>query len=301
MKEFILNNKYLKVVFLDYGAIIHQLWVKDKNGIPTNVINGLETPEAYLDDTWSRGAIIGRFAGRLENPIHIEGIPFEIEHKEGVLLHSGSSGWNKKKWRVIIGAEEHVLHFSYTCPAKSSGFPGEVKACITYSLKGSNLYIEYYATTNASTHINLTNHAYFNVNPSGRINSQILYIESNEVLALKNTLIPTGLKNNVKNTSFNFKTPTLIGKKRLDDYFVLNKSSKKAASIYAPYSGIEMSVYTNQPGVVVFTPPHFDAICFETQKFSNTPNIKSFPTTLIHPGENYSHNTRFEFKLKKNA
>ena len=301
MKEYILENKYLKVVFLDYGAIIHQLWIKDEDGTPINVINGLETPEAYLEDDWSRGAIIGRFAGRLENPIHIEGIPFEIENKEGVLLHSGKSGWNSKKWEVTNEIEKHMLHFSYTCPSQSSGFPGEVKAIITYSIKGRNLHIEYNATTTESTHINLTNHTYFNINPSGKIDAQLLCIESKEMLLLKNTLVPTGHKKMLKNTSFDYQVPKLIGEKSLDDYFVLNTSAEKAASIYSPHSGIEMKIYTNQPGVVVFTPSHFEAICFETQKFSNTPNIDSFPSTLIKPGELYNHKTCFEFNLKNDG
>tara|TARA_B100000767_G_scaffold270590_1_gene294595 strand:+ start:329 stop:1234 length:906 start_codon:yes stop_codon:yes gene_type:complete len=301
LKEYILENKYLKVVFLDYGAIIHQLWIKNEDGLSINVINGLETPEAYLEDDWSRGAIIGRFAGRLENPIHIEGIPFDIEHKKGVLLHSGKSGWNSKKWEVTKEFDKHMLHFSYTCPHQSSGFPGEVKAIITYSIIGRNFYVEYNATTTESTHINLTNHTYFNVNPSGKINTQLLCIESKEILLLKNTLVPTGHKKKVKNTSFDYQTPKLIGEKSLDDYFVLNTSAEKAASIYSPHSGIEMKVHTNQPGLVVFMPSHFEAICFETQKFSNTPNIDSFPSTLIKPGELYNHKTYFEFNLKNDG
>jgi aldose 1-epimerase len=121
------------------------------------------------------------------------------------------------------------------------------------------------------------------------------------MLLLKNTLVPTGHKKMLKNTPFDYQVPKLIGEKSLDDYFVLNTSAEKAASIYSPHTGIEMKVHTNQPGVVVFTPSHFEAICFETQKFSNTPNIVSFPSTLIKPGELYNHKTCFEFNLKNDG
>ncbi|MDA9588629.1 galactose mutarotase, partial [Flavobacteriaceae bacterium] len=95
-----------------------------------------------------------------------------------------------------------------------------------------------------------------------------------------------------------FKTPKVLGTTRLDDYFVLSPTNEAVVSLYEPQSGIEMKTYTNQPGLVVFTPPHFEAICFETQKFSNTPNIPSFPSTLLKPGTIYDHQTHFKFSLR---
>ena len=292
-----LENENLKAVFLDYGAVLHQLWVKDKNDIPINIVMGLETPEDYHHDNWSRGAVIGRFAGRLENPIQIGSKQISIEHSEGVLLHSGSSGWGKKTWDIVTQKLNQVS-FRYICREGASGFPGQVVAHIHYRLEEDSLSLEYHAQTNIDTHINLTNHAYFNLNPEGKINRQYLRIHADEVLELKPSLVPTGLKKAVNQTSFDFRKQKQIGENRMDDYFVLNNKSNEAAVLFSSETGIEMSTHTDQPGIVVFTPPHFDAICFETQKFSNTPNIKNFPTTLVKKEEAYRHKTLFKFRLR---
>ena len=292
-----LENESLKAVFLDYGAVLHQLWVKDKNGIPINIVMGLETPEDYHHDNWSRGAVIGRFAGRLENPIQIGSKQISIEHSEGILLHSGSSGWGKKTWDIVTQKSNQVS-FRYICREGASGFPGQVVAHIHYRLEEDSLSLEYHAQTNIDTHINLTNHAYFNLNPEEKIDRQYLRIHADEVLELKPSLVPTGLKKAVNQTSFDFRKQKQIGENRMDDYFVLNNKSNEAAVLFSSETGIEMSTHTDQPGIVVFTPPHFDAICFETQKFSNTPNIKNFPTTLVKKEEAYRHKTLFKFRLR---
>ena len=292
-----LENENLKAVFIDYGAVLHQLWVKDKNGIPINIVMGLETPEDYHHDNWSRGAVIGRFAGRLENPIQIGSKQISIEHSEGILLHSGSSGWGKKTWDIVTQKSNQVS-FRYICREGASGFPGQVVAHIHYRLEEDSLSLEYHAQTNIDTHINLTNHAYFNLNPKGKIDRQYLRIHADEVLELKPSLVPTGLKKAVNQTSFDFRKQKQIGENRMDDYFVLNNKSNEAAVLFSSETGIEMSTHTDQPGIVVFTPPHFDAICFETQKFSNTPNIKNFPTTLVKKEEAYRHKTLFKFRLR---
>ncbi len=297
MKSFTLENKHLKVVLLDYGALLHQLWVKDRNGDFVNVIQGLPSPEDYKKDSWSRGAVIGRFAGRLENPIQIDFEPIAIEHHEGVLLHSGSSGWGTKTWTCEKQHPNAVL-FSITCPEGASGFPGTVNATMHYKIENTSLHLKYSAKTDRPTHINLTNHAYFNLNPKGKIKDQILHIQADEFLYLKNNLVPSGKRVNVSHTPFDFRTPKKINNTVLDDYFVLNSNAKIAASLSDPSSGIVMETLTDQPGVVVFTPPHFEAICFETQKFSNTPNIASFPSTLIRSNEVYQQNTEFRFSIK---
>ena len=292
-----LENENLKAVFIDYGAVLHQLWVKDKNGIPINIVMGLETPEDYHHDNWSRSAVIGRFAGRLENPVQIGSKQISIEHSEGILLHSGSSGWGKKTWDIVTQKSNQVS-FRYICREGASGFPGQVVAHIHYRLKEDSLSLEYHAQTNIDTHINLTNHAYFNLNPEGKIDRQYLRIHADEILELKPSLVPTGLKKAVNQTSFDFRKQKQIGENRMDDYFVLNNKSNEAAVLFSSETGIEMSTHTDQPGIVVFTPPHFDAICFETQKFSNTPNIKNFPTTLVKKEEAYRHKTLFKFRLR---
>lgn len=298
MKTYSIDNGNLRAFFLSYGAILRELWVKDNKGLERNVIQGLPKAEDYLNDEWSRGAVIGRFAGRLENPILIEGERVSIEHQKGVLLHSGPKGWNKQEWEIEGSPETDRICFSYTCPKGTAGFPGTVKAKIIYQLKGNRLCINYHATTDAPTHINLTNHAYFNLASELPINHHELKINADKKLELKENLVPKGTMMNVNNTAFDFINSKEIKNIRMDDYFVLNETDQPAATLYSPISGIEMTTYTDQPGMVVFTPPHFDGICFETQKFSNTPNVPSFPSTLVRPEENYSQSTHYVFTLK---
>ena len=298
MKTFSLNNGIIEAVFLSYGAILHELWTKDKNGKRINIIQGLEKPEDYLTDSWSHGAIVGRYAGRLENPIQIEGKDIIIENSQGVLLHSGQSGWNTKEWKIIHDSRPNSVRFQYRCKDGASGFPGNVEAEINYRIKDNQICLDYFATTDAPTHINLTNHSYFNLNGGGPIDRHELKISADETLELKKNLVPTGKKLPIKNTVFDYNTQKLIGKNRLDNYFIVVPSELEIASLYESESGIEMKIYTDQPGLVVFTPSHFNAICFETQKFSNTPNILDFPSTLLVPGTKYIQKTLFEFNLK---
>jgi aldose 1-epimerase len=297
LETFSIENAHLKAVFLNYGAILHQLWVKDKFGVLTNVIQGLKHPEDYLEDQWARGAVVGRFAGRLENPIKIQETSLEIEHEKGVLLHSGSSGWHKKFWTPLSQEKKDSITFEYLCPEGSSGFPGSVHAQVTYCLEASSLCIHYRAIPTKTTHINLTNHAYFNLSPAHSLGNQRLKINADYFLELKENLVPTGVKLPLAHTKFDFRKEKELGSIRLDDYFIINPNSNEIAALYAPDTGIKMKTFTDQPGVVVFTPPHFEALCFETQKFSNTPNIPSFPTTLVQAATEYSHQTRFEFSL----
>lgn len=298
MESFTLENNFIKAVFLTYGAILHQLWIKDSNGNATNVIMGLDAPKEYLSDNWARGAVVGRFAGRLENPININGENVEIEHQKGVLLHSGSSGWHKKEWKTLPQPNPEEITFTLNCISGNSGFPADVQAQVKYFLDQSSLNLCYTAIPTESTHINITNHAYFNLNPKGSIDDQKLKIDADHYLELKQSLVPTGKQLEVSLTEFDFRKSKPIGKTRLDDYFVVNQKASEIASLYSAKTGIEMKTFTDQPGVVIFTPPHFEAICFETQKFSNSPNIPSFPSTLVKANSKYVHNTRFEFSLK---
>ena len=298
MQTFTLDNGLLKAVFISFGATLHQLWVKNKKGKLINVIRGLDNPKEYLLDIWSRGAIIGRYAGRLENPIQIGSKRITIENEKGVLLHSGTMGWNKKYWEVLDPIKFNCIQFQYFCPDGAGGFPGVVKSKVTYSLNKNKLCLSYSSTTNLPTHVNLTNHAYFNLNESSSIDEHLLQVKADQFLELKDNLVPSGKLLKVDNTELDFRKKKLIGKTRLDDYFVLNLAKGAVASLYSPTSGIEMKTYTNQPGVVLFTPPHFEAICFETQRFSNSPNISHFPSTLLKPGEIYDHKTEYEFTIK---
>jgi len=301
VQTYSIENEFIKAVFIAYGAILHQLWVKDKNGNSTNVIMGLAEPEDYLNDEWARGAVIGRFAGRLVNPIKVGQQTVQIENNRGLMLHSGSSGWHLKTWTPKPHKNKQKITFEYHCPDGTSGFPGSIDARVTYSIHESVLLIQYQGIPSKTTPINMTNHAYFNLNPNNNIGNHKLTIDADDFLELQSNLVPTGKKIEVTGTPLDFRKEKFISETRLDDYFVVNQNQTSVASLYSPETGIEMKTYTDQPGVVVFTPPHFEAICFETQKFSNSPNIPSFPSTLIEANEEYSHRSRFEFSLKIEA
>jgi len=301
VETYSIENEFIKAVFIAYGAILHQLWVKDKNGNSTNVIMGLAEPEDYLNDEWARGAVIGRFAGRLVNPIKVGQQTVQIENNKGLMLHSGSSGWHLKTWMPKPHKNKQKITFEYHCPDGTSGFPGSIDARVTYSIHESVLLIQYQGIPSKTTPINMTNHAYFNLNPNNNIGNHKLTIDADDFLELQSNLVPTGKKIEVTGTPLDFRKEKFISETRLDDYFVVNQNQTSVASLYSPETGIEMKTYTDQPGVVVFTPPHFEAICFETQKFSNSPNIPSFPSTLIEANEEYSHRSRFEFSLKIEA
>jgi aldose 1-epimerase len=301
VETYSIENEFIKAVFIAYGAILHQLWVKDKNGNSTNVIMGLAEPEDYLNDEWARGAVIGRFAGRLVNPIKVGQQTVQIENNRGLMLHSGSSGWHLKTWTPKPHKNKQKITFEYHCPDGTSGFPGSIDARVTYSIHESVLLIQYQGIPSKTTPINMTNHAYFNLNPNNNIGNHKLTIDADDFLELQSNLVPTGKKIEVTGTPLDFRKEKFISETRLDDYFVVNQNQTSVASLYSPETGIEMKTYTDQPGVVVFTPPHFEAICFETQKFSNSPNIPSFPSTLIEANEEYSHRSRFEFSLKIEA
>ena len=299
MKTYTLDNGNIKAIFLSFGAILHELWVKNRYGSFINVIQGLKNLNEYISDSWSRGAIIGRYAGRLINPIKVNGKLYEIENEKGIMLHSGSEGWGKKNWTLVDLIEKKKVEFKYECPSGTTGFPGKVKANVSYSLDNNKLNIDYSAITESPTHINLTNHAYFNLNNNKPLGESYLKINADKYLELDKNLVPTGKKLLVDKTSFDFRNSKRIGEIRLDDYFVLNQTNGPVVEFFEPKNGINLGVFTNQPGLVVFTPPHFQAICFETQKFSNTPNIDSFPSTLINPNEVYRHKTSFVFNIHK--
>ena len=149
MQILVIRNDFIKAVFLDYGAILHELWVTSASGQTINVIKGLANPEDYREDEWWRGALIGRFAGRLSESYSIDGTIFHLYHTDGVLLHSGDKGWGKQFWKLEHHNQKE-LTLSHICQARNSGFPGTVKGQITYKLNGKKLHLEYKATTNVN-------------------------------------------------------------------------------------------------------------------------------------------------------
>ena len=296
MNKITIENACLKLKVLSYGGIIQSLFFKNKNGKFTNLVINKKKLSDYKKDKWYLGSIIGRYAGRLSSSYQINSVKYFINNDNGIQLHGSPNGWNSRIWSIKKNKGGNKVTLDYTCQNGSSGHPGEVKAKVTYKLLQNSLIINYKAISDKPTPVNITNHSYFNLSDGGEIKDHKLFVNSNKYLELDKKLLPTGKLLKVKNTKFDFSKLANIGNNYLDDCFVVNPKNKINAKLFSSKTGISMEVKTDQPGIVIFTPRSFNGICFETQKFSNSPNIKSFPNTILFPNEEYTHQTTFTFK-----
>lgn len=331
---FIKNGKGAAAAITNYGARIVGLAVPGKDGKLVDVVLGYDSLSGYMKKGEPFfGAIIGRYGNRIgKGKFTLDGTEYQLDINDGPnSLHGGSKGFHARMWDAKQ-LSDSSLEFTYTSPDKEMGYPGELKATVVYTLTSDNaLNIDYSATSNKATPVNLTNHAYFNLNGEGSstINDHLLMINADGFTPVDSTLIPTGVIAPVKNTPFDFTVPTAIGArvdsadvqlkngKGYDHNFVLRDSSKAmklAATVYGPQSGIFMEVYTNEPGIQFYggnfltgkdndgkhghAYGYRSAFCLETQHFPNSPNQASFPSTILKPGENYKTSTSYKFSVK---
>ena len=302
------------------GATILSLKVPNKRGELVNVVVGLSSASDYLTKDYLKhglylGSTIGRHAGRISGGgIEIEGKKYPIYNENGVHLHGGKEGFDKKTWQVesVESGDEPSITLSYMSAHLEEGYPGNLKISVTYSLTYDDaLKISYSATTDQTTVLNVTNHAYFNLNGESSILDHELELKADAYLELDDDLLPTGKYNLLKGTHYDFGDRSVIGKagfNGLDDIFVLTKGKGKAI-LSSTKSGIQMKVDTNQPAMVIYTPPEFGklpfkdaavfsafpAICFEAQGFPDALNNSHFPQTLLKPGETFKSETSFKF------
>lgn len=300
MQQVTIKNDFISLSVLDYGAIIQKILVKDKEGNVLNIVVGFENPENYLEDDKFLGACVGRFAGRISNSgFELDGNSYHLKSEDGIHLHGGKESFGKKYWKfeTIDNSEHPWLKLSYKSPHMEEGYPGNLIASVTYRLVGNSLHIVHEAVTDRTTVINMTNHSYFCLDNTNSIDHYELQLECPEILETQDNLLPTGKLISVKDTDYDFLTRKEIAGKRLDTPYVVSDDAKKVAELYSPVSGIQMKVESNQPAVVVYTPPEFGAICFETQNYPDAPNIQSFPPAVLHPGETYYNQAIFTFDL----
>ncbi|MGB5700229.1 aldose epimerase family protein [Muriicola sp.] len=300
MQQVTINNAHIRLTSLDYGAIIQKIFVTDKNGNPHNCAVGFEATEDYKTDQRFLGACVGRFAGRIsKGHFNIGNTSYPIYEHHGVHLHGGQKGFGRRFWKLrdhSDGKEPHVT-YQYKSPHLEEGYPGNLIVSVTYQLLENTLKILHQATTDQPTVVNLTNHTYFRLDDAARQEEWILQIRSDKRLHTDEKLLPTGEIVPVANTAFDFRQPKKIGDLRLDTPFVVNPAQEALAMAYSPRSGIQLSVRSDQPAVVIFTPPDLPAICFETQNFPDAPNQPSFPSCLLLPGETYRNESFFTFHL----
>jgi len=300
LQQVTIKNEFISLSVLDYGAIIQKILFKDREGNTLNLAVGFENPENYLEDQISLGACVGRFAGRISNGgFKLKGASYNLYAEDGVHLHGGKSGFGKKYWvfDTIEYNKDPFIKLSYQSPHMEEGYPGNLKASVTYRLVGNSLHIVHEAVADRTTVINLTNHSYFCLDNTSAIDHYQLELQCPEILETHDNLLPTGRLISVVDTDYNFLTKKEIAKIRLDTPYVVSKDAKTVAELYSPVSGIQMKVESNQPAVVVYTPLEFAAICFETQNYPDAPNIKSFPPAILNPGETYYNQAIFTFDL----
>ncbi len=325
------NKSHLTSYFTNYGGRIVSLIVPDKTGDNIDVVSGFSSIKGYTDASAPYyGATIGRFANRIEKgAFAIDGQTYQTSiNNGGNTLHGGTKGFNNVVWDAVK-LNDSTIQFSYLSKDGEMGFPGNLNVTVTYQLTAKNeLKIAYNAQTDKKTVVNLTNHAFFNLNGegSGTILNHQLQIFAKVYTPLDANSIPTGKFEQVKNSPFDFLKLTTIGKRindpnpqlkigqGYDQNFVLlgTKKIKHAASVIGDKSGIVMDVYTDQPGLQFFSGNFMKSVntfksgvkddfrtafCLETQHFPNSPNQANFPSTILKPSEVYKSISIYQFSL----
>jgi aldose 1-epimerase len=300
LKQVSINNGLIQLTSLNYGAIIQKLVLKDKQGKAINCVAGFDSPEAYLKDTGSFGACVGRFAGRIAGAeLIIDNTSYPIYQENGVHLHGGKQGLGRRHWSVkeVHQGENPFITYEYLSPHLEEGYPGNLLVQVTYQLLRNSLKVSHRAKTDKTTVVNLTNHSYFRLDDEETSDHWQLQINSSHRLQTKANLLPTGKLIPVEDSAYDFRTHRALGRFRLDTPYVTDAGKNPKALAWSLVSGIRISVESNQPAIVVYTPEDLAAICFETQNYPDAPNHPSFPSSLLHPGETYLNESTFRFDL----
>jgi aldose 1-epimerase len=333
---FTLKNKNgIVLQATNYGAKIESLFVPDKNGIYKDITFGYETIGECIKGDKYFGALVGRYANRIANGMFtLDGQEYHLPLNNGPnTLHGGESGFDDAVWDAeeIQTDKGQAIKFTYLSVDGEQGFPGNLTAEVTYTLTDDNkLIIDYKATTDKPTIVNLTQHAYFNLagQGSGDILGQKIMINADRFTPVNENLIPSGELRPVEDTPLDFRIAHTLGERINDAYeqivkgrgydhnFVLNKEGEElslAASAYDSVSGRFMEVFTTQPGIQLYTGNFLDGsqtgkggavynyrngFCLETQHFPDSPNQPGFPSVVLHPGEVYQQQTIFQFSVK---
>jgi len=322
------NENGMEVSITNYGGIVTSIKVPDKDGNIEDVVLGFDDLEKYKSGHPFFGAITGRYANRIANgQFELNGETYQLATNDGENhLHGGNEGFDKKLWDAEVNEEENSVTLSYLSPDGEEGYPGNLDVDVTYTLTEENeLQIDYRATTDKATVVNLTNHSYFNLSgdPSQGILDHLLTIHADRYTPVDEGLIPTGELAPVDGTAFDFTDPETVGARiesippGYDHNYVLNDPNsgiRKIAALEHEESGRIMEVYTDQPGVQLYTGNFLDgsitghhgvpieqyaALCLETQTFPDSPNKPDFPSPVLNPGETYETTTVYQFKVSE--
>jgi aldose 1-epimerase len=314
----IIQNKFLRVQTLNYGASLFEVFHKDKK---INLILNLGSKKNYRYKHASVGSTCGRYAGRISNS------KFRISKKQYILncnegnntLHGGKVGFSKLPWIKLKQTKDQIVYQIHSADS-DQGFPGNLIVNCTYQLKNKYLIIKYEYKSNRKTHVNLTNHSYWNLEKIKKnlINNHELKLNSNKYLQINKDLIPTGKIKNVKNSIYDFLKFKNIGKKLnffknkkidqkhkgFDTTYIVKKNSRNfVGSLKNNNSNVQVDFFSNLPGVQLYSAQNlsykkklfpYQGICLETQYFPDTPNKKNFPSTLIKANKRYTCFTKIK-------
>ncbi len=331
------NDHGVEAAIISYGAAIESLMAPDRKGKLSDIVLGYDTLEGYETDKSFFGATIGRYGNRIAaGQFTLDGAVCHLPKNDGPnCLHGGTRGFNKRVWHGVDSsrADAQVLEMTYTSQDGEEGFPGTLKVKVTFTLPNNSdeLRIDYLATTDKDTVVNLTNHSYFNLSgiPNQEILDHQLLLHASKFTPVDSTLIPTGTLRAVAGGPFDFEKSTAIGAridqdneqlkfgKGYDHNWVLDKAShgglQPAAEVYEPTSGRVLQVLTTQPGIQFYSGNFLDGavrgkggvlyahrtgLCLETQHFPDSPNHANFPSTELKPGQTYRSTTVLRFSTR---
>jgi aldose 1-epimerase len=313
------NESGFEVSIMSYGGAITSLKTPDRNGDFADIVLGFESLDAYAGNPRYFGALIGRHANRIAGgKFSLNGIAYQLPQNNGANhLHGGFRGFDKRDW--TIREDGNTLHLTYFSKDGEEGYPGNLTAFVDYTLLDNELRIDYRATTDRDTIVNLTNHSYFNLRGSGTILDHELTLNADHFTPVSNDLIPTGEIESVAETPMDFRDGKAIGSD-IDDVaggydhnFVLNNwdgTLRSAARLYEATTGRVLEILTTEPGIQFYSGNFLDGsftgkygfvyekytgLCLEPQHFPDAPNHENFPSTTLRPGEEYNHTSIYRF------
>ncbi len=328
------NNDGLQIKITNYGGTVLSILTPDRNGNFDQVTLGFDNLKQYIETSPYFGCLVGRYANRIANgKFKLNGIEYALAQNNGDHhLHGGQKGFDKVVWqaRKFSGKGEMGLALTYQSQDGEENYPGTLDVSVVYTLNNDNaLKIEYFATTDQRTVLNLTNHTYFNLAGTGDILGHELTLNADRFTPTNHTLIPTGELRSVTGTPMDFTTAAIIGHRIEQDdeqlYFaggydhnwIINKSDDAlvlAATVFEPSSGRLLETYTTQPGIQFYSGNFLDGaavgpdgriyhkrtgFCLETQHFPDSPNQPHFPSTMLKPGDQYSQTTIYKFSSRQ--
>ena len=329
------NANGMEVCVTNFGGRIVSIMAPDRDGNLRDVVLGLDSVAAYFPENNQTdfGASIGRYANRInQGRIVIDGDTIQLpQNNFGHCLHGGPTGWQYKVYDAAQPNDSTVV-LTLNSPDGDNNFPGNVTATVTYTLTADNaIDIDYKAETDKKTVVNMTNHSYFNLsgNPDNQITDDILYVNAADFTPVDSTYMTTGEILPVKDTPMDFTTPKAVGQDIAVDFEQLKNGNgydhnwvlstngdinTPAATLVSPASGIKMTVYTDEPGIQVYSGNFLDGtvtgkqgkvynqrtgICLETQHYPDSPNKPEWPSVVLEPGQTYSSHCIFKFDVEK--